>query len=400
MEMLQEKFGKDVMTEELQSEIENRINQLVEEKADAKLKVQLEAKIDELEEQNNEFKGKIQAEADEYKNQVLSDAKELYDSKIEELEEQSENFKKKIEEEVMQEAKELYDSEIANKINELEEQSENFKKKIEEEVMQEAKELYDSKIEELECKSEQFKTEMAQEAAELFNEKVENIANIVEKFADSVVDEFISENAKAFEINESEMRNKAILHTLTNACKMAGVTANMIDECKENTPEHSMREMKLMNMLKEANLKLKDLEQQNENLVRLGVIRELAEGLTPREANRFEAMANNVKFTKSSAYLSELKELRESCKNDFDRKRSNNDTNVNERSNMKSALRKMSDIRSSRLNEERRSELRKSIQNDLNETTDKTPEIKSGYDVKIEDVNSESSMFSRMKNFI
>ena len=181
---------------------------------------------------------------------------------------------------------------------------------------------------------------------------------------------------------------------------MAGVTANMIDECKENTPEHSMREMKLMNMLKEANLKLKDLEQQNENLVRLGVIRELAEGLTPREANRFEAMANNVKFTKSSAYLSELKELRESCKNDFDRKRSNNDTNVNERSNMKSALRKMSDIRSSRLNEERRSELRKSIQNDLNETTDKTPEIKSGYDVKIEDVNSESSMFSRMKNFI
>ena len=396
MEMLQEKFGKDVMTEELQSEIENRINQLVEEKTDAKLKVQLEAKIDELEEQNNEFKGKIQAEADEYKNQVLSDAKELYDSKIEELEEQSENFKKKIEEEAMQEAKELYDS----KIEELEEQSENFKKKIEEEVMQEAKELYDSKIEELECKSEQFKTEMAQEAAELFNEKVENIANIVEKFADSVVDEFISENAKAFEINESEMRNKAILHTLTNACKMAGVTANMIDECKENTPEHSMREMKLMNMLKEANLKLKDLEQQNENLVRLGVIRELAEGLTPREANRFEAMANNVKFTKSSAYLSELKELRESCKNDFDRKRSNNDTNVNERSNMKSALRKMSDIRSSRLNEERRSELRKSIQNDLNETTDKTPEIKSGYDVKIEDVNSESSMFSRMKNFI
>lgn len=370
MEMLQEKFGKDVMTEELQSEIENRINQLVEEKTDAKLKAQLEAKIDELEEQNNEFKGKIQAEADEYKNQVLADAKELYDS------------------------------EIADKINELEEQSENFKKQIEEEVMQEAKELYDSKIEELECKSEQFKNEMAQEAAELFNEKVENIANIVEKFADSVVDEFISENAKAFEINESEMRNKAILHTLTNACKMAGVTANMIDECKENTPEHSMREMKLMNMLKEANLKLKDLEQQNENLVRLGVIRELAEGLTPREANRFEAMANNVKFTKSSAYLSELKELRESCKNDFDHKRSNNDDSVNERSNMKSALRKMSDIRSSRLNEERRSELRKSIQNDLNETTDNTPEIKSGYNIKIEDVNSESSMFSRMKNFI
>ena len=396
MEMLQEKFGKDVMTEELQSEIENRINQLVEEKTDAKLKVQLEAKIDELEEQNNEFKGKIQAEADEYKNQVLSDAKELYDSKIDELEEQSENYKKKIEEEVMQEAKELYDS----KIEELEEQSENFKKKIEEEVMQEAKDLYDSKIDELECKSEQFKNEMAQEAAELFNEKVENIANIVEKFADSVVDEFISENAKAFEINESEMRNKAILHTLTNACKMAGVTANMIDECKENTPEHSMREMKLMNMLKEANLKLKDLEQQNENLVRLGVIRELAEGLTPREANRFEAMANNVKFTKSSAYLSELKELRESCKNDFDHKRSNNDTNVNEHSNMRNTLRKMSDIRSSRLNEERRSELRKSIQNDLNETTDNTPEIKSGYNVKIEDVNSESSMFSRMKNFI
>lgn len=180
--------------------------------------------------------------------------------------------------------------------------------------------LVEDKIEELNESCEEYKAQLAEEAHKAVNEKINELNEMIDKYVDKVVGEFISEHEETFKVNEEELRTQATLGALRNACLAAGVKAQNITESiyvAEKIEENrgcsfNADQMKILGALSEADKEVRILKEENEKLIKMGIISEMCEDLNSHQAKRFTELAEEVEFSKDKKYINKLDSIKAS----------------------------------------------------------------------------------------
>lgn len=167
-------------------------------------------------------------------------------------------------------------------------------------------ELAEAKIAE---EKEVIKAELVAEAEEKEAALLENLDGYLNK----VVDDFVAE-AKA-QLDESIKMEKAdlMVEAFESMLVAGGVDVARIVEAKDSTEAEAKLEesVEKYDTLIEENIRL---EKENADLIQLGVITEMKEGLSILEQEKFEKLASLVEFTKDTAYSEKLELIKESVK--------------------------------------------------------------------------------------
>lgn len=191
--------------------------------------------------------------------------------------------------------------EFENKINDL----------IDAKAQVIAEEQVQRKEQELDEMCEAFKDSLKEESKDLVDSNLNNLNSLIERYVDRCVDEFVKKHEEVFSVNENELKTNSIMHSLANVCKMAGISATMIDEGITEQSLATDRERKLSQQLREQENTNIALQTCNDNLIKMGVIAEVGNGLTNENFEKFEQAANNITFDKSKSYMAKLESIRE-----------------------------------------------------------------------------------------
>lgn len=178
--------------------------------------------------------------------------------------------------------------------------------------------LLEEKTDELNEACEEYKAQLAEEAHKTVNEKINEINEMVDKYVDHVVNGFIKEHEETFRVNEEELRTHATLNALRNACLAAGVNAQKITESiytEERIEEnrgcsYSDEQLKILGSLSEEMKANKLLKEENEKLIRMGIVAEMCSDLNKAQTAEFEKLAENVEFTRDRSFINSLDEIK------------------------------------------------------------------------------------------
>lgn len=194
---------------------------------------------------------------------------------------------------------------------------ESLEKQFNEAVEAKATEIANTKIEELteelSQKSEQH-IEFLNEKAEEFTElKQQELIESLDKYLDRVVDEFLIENEIA--LTESVKIKKAdmLIEAFETMIVSTGVDVAKIVEAKDDSEVQTKltETIDKYDSLVEENIQLKE---ENDSLIKLGVITEMSSGLSIVETEKFKKLANLVEFTKDEEFAKKLELIKESIK--------------------------------------------------------------------------------------
>ncbi|MEN8718492.1 MAG: hypothetical protein ABF301_07545 [Sulfurovum sp.] len=178
--------------------------------------------------------------------------------------------------------------------------------------------------------------EKAEEHIEMLNEKAEEYIEMkqaemiesLDKYLERVVEEFIDE-AK-ISLDESLKSEKAdmIIEAFDAMLVSTGVEVAKIVEAKdESSIENKLEEsVEKYDALIDENISLKE---ENEKLIKMGVIAEMTEGLSLVESDKFKKLADLVEFSKDAAFAEKLETIKESVKGAAEVKESEKDV-INE----------------------------------------------------------------------
>lgn len=193
-----------------------------------------------------------------------------------------------------------------------------------------AQTLVEAKSEELNEACEAYKAQLAEEAHKTVNNKISEINEMVDKYVDHVVADFISEHQEVFRVNEEDLRTQAAFHCLSNACLSAGIEAQRISEsiyAQENCGRSGINfgtnvdEKRILESLLESRKELNSLEEENGKLIKMGMIAEMSEDLTHSQAKEFTELAESVEFVKDVSFADKLEGIKnlileKECKED------------------------------------------------------------------------------------
>jgi flagellar hook protein FlgE len=177
--------------------------------------------------------------------------------------------------------------------------------------------IADEKIEEatdsLNEKSEAHIDFLNEKADQYVAQKQSEMVDSLDKYLDRVVEELVSEAKDA--LNESVKSEKAdmIIEAFDSMLTATGVEVAKIVEAKDDSAVENKLEESVAkyDSLVEELIALKD---ENETLIKMGVISELKEGLSIVEAEKFVKLAGLVEFTKDEAFAEKLETIKESVK--------------------------------------------------------------------------------------
>lgn len=175
--------------------------------------------------------------------------------------------------------------------------------------------IADEKIEEaidnLETKSREY-TEMLESKAEQYAEYVrEETLTKVSEYLDVVVQEFVTEAELA--LSESARSEKAdmMIEAFDSMLKATGTDFANIAESRE--PQDNSEIVESANARIDTLMnEMRVLKAENEELVKLGLIQELSEGLTIMESAKFKRLSEMVEFTRDDSYMKKLQTIQES----------------------------------------------------------------------------------------
>ena len=165
---------------------------------------------------------------------------------------------------------------------------------------------------ELDTKCEEFKSKLEEESKSIVNENLNKLNDTINNYVDRVVDDFVNEHLDTFTANEDELKNTAIRESVSNACKIAGVTLSMIDEGISEQGIATERENKLKEQLTETQNENFELKRKLTESYKMGVISELSYDLNEDAQKKFERIASDIEFSKDRAYVDKLKSIKES----------------------------------------------------------------------------------------
>jgi len=181
--------------------------------------------------------------------------------------------------------------------------------------------LIEAKTEELNEACEEYKAQLAEEAHKAVNDKITEINEMVDKYVDHVVADFISEHQEVFKVNEEDLRAEAVFRCLSNACLSAGVEAQRISESiyVQDSCCHSginlginVDEKRILESLLKSRKELNLLKEENSKLIKMGIIAEMSEDLTPSQAKEFAELAEAVEFVKDKSFANKLEDIKNS----------------------------------------------------------------------------------------
>lgn len=153
---------------------------------------------------------------------------------------------------------------------------------------------------------------------EEYKEKLELLESSLDGYLDSVVTDFISENAPSYEAQIADEKTKSLLEMFDKMCVLAGTEMLSIQENKtqideaayEETAEYRVQglEAKVSDMAD----KLAESNREADKYLKDGLINEMKEDLSILEGEKFEKIAGLVPFDRSKSYLDKLETLKES----------------------------------------------------------------------------------------
>lgn len=186
-----------------------------------------------------------------------------------------------------------------------------------------ADELSEAKIDELDEKAEQYGAYLLEESQAKIDEFKESITEKLEDYMDLVVQEFVSEAKES--LSESLKSEKAdmLIEAFDSMLISGGVDFTTIMEAKEDLQESQSSSDRVDQLVEEVI----QLKEEREELIRMGLIAELSEGLTLVQAQRFQRMASIVEFTTGPEFSDKLETLLEGIK-DFKDSDESNATNA------------------------------------------------------------------------
>ena len=285
LEKLFENIDSTILTQDMKDSLKESFNNAVNERVESIVA----EKTDELESKADEY-------ADYLKEEYEGKTQEL-ESKINALDEQANNYADYLKEEYEGKTQEL-----ESKINALDEQANNYADYLKEE--------YEGKIDTL--------TEKADEYVQLqMDEMNENVSNYI----DRTIQDFIVEAKEQMCVNVDNAKAEAITEAFSKFAITAGVEVSDIVEAHDN----SMVSTKLNSAIEEndrlvnENLslvsKIKKLNEKVNTLLKMGVIKEMSDGMTLVESRKFENLANLVEFSNDSKFIDSLQQIAETVRN-------------------------------------------------------------------------------------
>lgn len=185
------------------------------------------------------------------------------------------------------------------------------------------------KVEELNEKSEEhieFLNEKAEEYVEL--QKAE-IVEAVDKYLDRIVEEFLTEAKESLDESVKSEKADMIIEAFDAMLVATGVEVSKIVESKdESSLEKKLDEStNKYDALVEENITLKE---ENEKLIKMGIISEMKEGLSLIESEKFEKLSNLVEFTNDEKFVEKLETIKESVKGAVEDKKDLNEAEQND----------------------------------------------------------------------
>lgn len=153
---------------------------------------------------------------------------------------------------------------------------------------------------------------------EEYKEKVEGLTESLDGYLDTVVEEFISENAPMYEAQIDDEKTQSLLELFDKMVQIVGVDMLTITEAKATKDDKEFNESaeaqveKLEEKVADIADKLVEAKRTADKYLQLGILSETAEGLTILEQAKFEKLAEMVQFDKTQAYLDKLETIKES----------------------------------------------------------------------------------------
>ena len=172
-----------------------------------------------------------------------------------------------------------------------------------------AVELAEAKITELSEKSDESNAKLAKEAEAKEAELLEQVDAYLEK----VVAEFVLEAQEKLDAIVISEKADMIIEGFESMLVAGGVSVATIVEAKDSADI----ETKLSESIDKYDELIEDniaKEKEIANLIKMGVIAEMKEGMSIVEAEKFAKLADIVEFTKDASYAEKLDTLKESIK--------------------------------------------------------------------------------------
>lgn len=188
-----------------------------------------------------------------------------------------------------------------------------FNEAVEAKAIQIAEDKINEEIESLNTKSEEH-IEYLNEKAEEYVETVKTeLVEQLDKYLDRVVDDFMNDAKDSLDESVKSEKADMIIEAFESMLVATGVDVARIVEAKEDeSVQTELSESVAKNdALVEEILALKE---ENDKLIKLGVINEMKEGLSIVEAQKFEKLADLVEFSKDEAFTEKLETIKESIK--------------------------------------------------------------------------------------
>ena len=178
--------------------------------------------------------------------------------------------------------------------------SEAFEHAVLEEVTNKLDEYVDTKL-----------TEKTIELEEAYKEKEEYLVEALDGYMDTVVEEFIEDNAPVFEAQIDEEKTKTLLEAFDTMVKVLGVDMMTIAEAKDESSSETKIE-ELTEEVSDLADRLIEAKREADKYLKLGLISEMKEGLTVLEGEKFEKLSEMVEFSRDASYVEKLETIKES----------------------------------------------------------------------------------------
>lgn len=171
----------------------------------------------------------------------------------------------------------------------------------------------EEEIDSLNEKSEKHIEFLNQKADEYLEMKKAEMVESLDKYLDRVVEEFVSESKTSLEESIKNEKADMIIEAFDAMLVATGVEVSKIVEAKDDSAvEAKLQEnIEKYDNLIEENIALKE---ENEKLLKMGIISEMKEDLSIVEAEKFEKLASIIEFSKDAVYAEKLETLKNSIK--------------------------------------------------------------------------------------
>lgn len=208
---------------------------------------------------------------------------------------------------VEKKAKVIADDEIQTRLAEINEKAESYKSYLQNEQKQ-----YIEKI-----------NEKAEEYTDLYKEE---LLSKLDQYLSVIAENFVKDANESLKSNLNEHKMKALDGLFTSMCRVTGVDAlGIIKESKRLVNDKGESLTKQVNSLTESIFKLNDKIKKQKStineLLKMGIISQIGEGLTLIQRDKFERLAESVAFTNDKKYVRQLEQLRDTVKGVSEEKR-------------------------------------------------------------------------------